>query len=85
VSHRLAHERQRSKVENAVESSRHRPIDRLAIEQIGDHELGPIGNRFAVAALEVVKNDDLVPGLEQLARDDGADVAGAARNEQLHV
>jgi hypothetical protein len=38
-----------------------------------------------VPAREVVEHDDVVPRIEQLGRDDRADVAGAARDKGLHA
>ena len=85
VADRLRHERQRGEVHDAVESALERRVDRLAIEQIRDDEVCAIRDGGAVALLEVVEHDHLVAGGEQLPSDDRADVARAARDEQLHL
>ena len=41
-------------------------------------------DRLAMAAAQVVQHDDLVTGVQELRRDDRADVAGAARDQGLH-
>ncbi len=42
-------------------------------------------DRGGVPARQVVEHDDVVAGLQQLLGDDGADVAGAARDEGPHA
>ena len=84
MAHRFAHERERGEVQDPVEPLAQRLVDRVAIEQIRDHQTGARRDRVAVAALEVVEHDDVVSGAQQVLGDDRSDVAGPAGDEQLH-
>ncbi len=71
-------------MQHAVEPLSNHVPHGIVIEQIGDHEPRLRRHRLAVAALEIVEHDDLVPGPEQPAAHDRADVTGAAGDKQLH-
>jgi hypothetical protein len=59
-------------------------VEDFPIEQVRDHEFGALGHSLPMPAVEVVDDHDLVPGLEEMSRDDRADVPGASRDEELH-
>ena len=61
------------------------PSQRLGVGE-RDGDVARAGrDRGRVAAREVVEHDDVVAGLQELLGDDGADVAGAARDEGPHA
>ena len=84
MADRLADERQRREVQDAVKPLRHRVADRRGVPQVGPHETGLGSHRGAMSSLEAVQHHDIVAGSEQLARDDRADVSGATGDQQLH-
>jgi len=83
---RLADQRQRGKVQNAVEPAGAQGATRiLGIAQVSHDQLRLGRHRLPVSALEVVKDHDLMAVLDQQARHDRADVSGAAGDEKLHI
>ena len=86
VLDRLGDERERGEVQHAVEAARRaRRAQRVRVEQVDLGVPGAGGDRAGVAAREVVEHGDLVAGGEQLLGDDGADVARAAGDQELHA
>src|SRR5690606_33951821 len=62
-----------------------RGIEHVAgVGDVGLRELRSLRYGVAVAGRQVVEDDDVVPGVEQLAGDDRPDVAGAAGEQQFH-
>jgi hypothetical protein len=80
----LGHERDGSQVDHAVEAAAQHPLGRLEVQQVHVLEADALGDRGAVAAVERVEHDDLVAAVTKLARDVGADVAGAAGDQDPH-
>ena len=79
--HRLADQRVRSKVHDGMRLvlGHHRVYCRAVCQVALDkRSLGV--NRLLVALVQVVKDDDLVTGLDQLLDGDAADISRAARN-----
>ena len=60
-----------------------RRLERLCIHKAGEHEFGAVGDGSSVPAAEVAEHQDLVTVGKQMTRDDRADVAGAAGDQQL--
>src|ERR1700722_16708845 len=83
MAYGLTYESKGSKVKNAVESLADRTLDRLAVAKARNDQPGLAWHSFPVAALQAVEHDDLVSRRQQLLGHDRADIAGAARNEQL--
>ena len=84
MADRLADERERGEVEHAVQRRRHGVLERIPVQQVRHDQVGTGRDRGTVAILQVVEDDHLVAGVEQTARDDRADVARAAGDEQPH-
>ena len=82
--HGLGHEREGGEVQDAVEALGQGVARGLGVGEADLDEAGARGDRRAMPAREVVEHRDLVTALQQLVRDDGPDVARAARYEQLH-
>ena len=79
--HRLADQRVRSKVHDGVGLVlRHHRVHRGAVRQVALDKRRLGVNRLLVALVQVVKDDDLFAGLDQLLDGDAADVARPACN-----
>ena len=81
----LAHERERGEVQDAVEPAREHGVERGRVQQVGLDEGRALRDRLAVAAVERVEHGDLVAARDELLRDDRADVAGSAGDEEAHA
>lgn len=57
---------------------------RVAVEQVRDHELGLWRHGIAVPALQVVEHHHVMTSAQQLARDDRSDLARAPGDQELH-
>ncbi len=71
-------------MQHGVEALGHHVGECRQVKHVNDAELGAGGHRPAVARGQVVGHGDSVAGVEEVAGDDAADVAGAADDERLH-
>jgi hypothetical protein len=71
-------------VEDRVESIGQDAADRGPVEQVGNDELGPCRDGFAVASLEVVEDDNVMSRCQELAPDDGTYVPCSPSDEKFH-
>ena len=82
--HRLGDERERREVQHGAE----RVLDGcpygVKVTEVTLDEASLRRHRLAMSALEVVKHDDVMAAGNQMPRDDRADVACAACDEQSH-
>src|SRR3546814_10471724 len=70
----------------------HHPAQRLAVADVAGDEgnsmagdrLEPVHDR-GIAVRQIVETDDAVPGRHQRRRDMAADIAGAARQQNIHA
>ena len=60
-------------------------VERGGIAVVGGDEPAGRRHRRRMPFLEVVDDDDAVPAGERPLDDDGADIAGSARDEQRHA